>query len=108
MLTAQVDMSYKDGHVFNIVVTPLVEEDSYAVFNARLTYVSPNDKYETSFFIKNLTDQEYRRYAFDTSAYFGATEDVWGEPKWAHFGSPQTSSVAPKYAEVSNAYLLYS
>ena len=83
MLTAQVDMSYKDDHVFNIVVSPLVEEDSYAVFNARLTYVSPNEKYETSFFVKNLTDQEYRRYAFDTSAYFGATEDVWGEPKWA-------------------------
>ena len=83
MVTAQVDMSYKDDQVFNIVVSPLVEEDSYAVFNTRLTYVSPNEKYETSVFIKNLSDQKYRRYAFDTSAYFGATEDVWGEPRWA-------------------------
>ena len=83
MLTAQIDMSYKDDQVFNIVVTPLIEEDSSTVFNARLTYTDLNDKYEVSFFVKNLTDTEYRRYAFDTSAYFGATEDVWGVPRWA-------------------------
>ena len=83
MVTAQVDMSYKDDQVFNIVVSPLVEEDSYTVFNTRITYTEPNDKYEASFFIKNLTDTKYRKYAFDTSAYFGATEDVWGFPRWA-------------------------
>ena len=83
MFTAQIDMSYKDDQVFNIVVSPLIEEDSYAVFNTRLTYTDLNDKYELSFFIKNLTDTEYRRYAFDTSAYFGATEDVWGVARWA-------------------------
>jgi iron complex outermembrane receptor protein len=76
-------MSYKDDQVFNIVVSPLVEEDSYTVFNTRITYTEPNDKYEASFFIKNLTDTKYRKYAFDTSAYFGATEDVWGFPRWA-------------------------
>ena len=83
ILTAQVDMSYKDDQVFNIVVSPLVEEDSHTVFNTRITYTDPNDKYEASFFVKNLTDTKYRRYAFDTSAYFGATEDVWGFPRWA-------------------------
>ena len=83
MLSAQFDMNWKDDHVFNIVVTPLVEEDSYAVFNTRLTFTSADEKIEASIFIKNLTDTEYRKYAFDTSAYFGATEDVFGEPRWA-------------------------
>jgi|TARA_B110000259_G_scaffold186143_1_gene236694 iron complex outermembrane receptor protein len=83
LFSAQVDMSWKASHVFNIVISPVVEEPSHAVFNTRITYIDPSDNYEASFFIKNLTDTEYRRYAFDTSAYFGATEDVWGEPRWA-------------------------
>ena len=34
------------------------------------------------YFARNLADTEYRRYAFDTLAYFGADENIPGNPRW--------------------------
>ena len=35
------------------------------------------------FSLKILQIQNIEDMHFDTSAYFGATEDVWGFPRWA-------------------------
>lgn len=79
-LSAQTDFSYKGDHKFNTNETVPVMESAYALFNARVGYAT--DNWDLSLFVKNLTDKEYRRYAYDTAAYFGSSLDIIGIPRW--------------------------
>ena len=81
-LAVQSDYSWKDDHKFNLAVTPVIEEESYGILNALVSYTSSNESWYVSVFVKNLTDEEYRSYAFDTTTFFGATEDVPGPERW--------------------------
>jgi iron complex outermembrane receptor protein len=81
-IAIQSDYSWKDDHKFNLAVTPVIEEDSYGLLNALVSYTSGNEAWYVSIFAKNLTDEDYRSYAFDTTTFFGATEDVPGPERW--------------------------
>ena len=81
-LAVQSDYSWKDDHKFNLAVTPVIEEESYGILNAMVSYTSGKEAWYVSVFVKNLTDEEYRSYAFDTTTFFGATEDVPGPERW--------------------------
>lgn len=78
----QTDFSWKDDHKFNLAVTPVIEEDAYGLVNALVSYTSASEAWSVSVFAKNLTDEEYRSYAFDTTTFFGSTEDVPGPERW--------------------------
>lgn len=80
--SVQLDGNWKDDHNFNLTASPVLREDAYALFNARVGYRSTSDRWEAALFVKNLADQYYRAYSFDTSADFGALEDVPGIPRW--------------------------
>jgi iron complex outermembrane receptor protein len=81
-IALQSDYSWKDDHKFNLAVTPVIEEESYGLWNALVSYTSGSESWYLSVFVKNLNDEEYRSYAFDTTSFFGATEDVPGPERW--------------------------
>jgi iron complex outermembrane receptor protein len=81
-IAAQLDGNWKDKVSFNLVPTPALEEDGYGLLNARLSYTPAGDNWSAAVFVRNLTDEYYRMYSFDTSPDFGALEDVPGVPRW--------------------------
>ena len=87
-LSVQADYGWQDDQNFNLIYTPVVREKAYGVANARLSYTSGSDAWSAAVWVKNLTDEDYRSYAFDTTAYFGAVENVPGPQRW--FGGSVT------------------
>lgn len=83
-LATQLDFHWKDDHIFNLSNTPVIREGAYGVFNASLSFTSDNEIFYGTIFVKNLSDKEYRQYAFDVSSEdgFGSTEDVPGLERW--------------------------
>jgi iron complex outermembrane receptor protein len=81
-LSVQGDFSWKDDHNFNLSFTPVIREKAYGVVNARVGFASSDERWSAAVFVKNLTNTSYRSYAFDTTAFFGATEDVPGLKRW--------------------------
>jgi iron complex outermembrane recepter protein len=81
-LAVQADYGWQDDQNFNLIYTPVVREDAYGLTNARLTYTSESRAWTASVWVKNLTDEKYRTYAFDTTAFFGAIENVPGPQRW--------------------------
>lgn len=81
-LSVQSDFSWKDDHNFNLSFTPVIEEEAYGVLNARLGFTSGSEQWSAAIFVKNLTDTNYRTYAFDSTAFFNSIEDVPGLERW--------------------------
>ena len=81
-LAWQLDANWKDDHTFNLIYSPVIEEDAYGIANFQLSYTNQDGSWYGSVFVKNITDQEYRTYSFDTTAYFNSTEDVAGYERW--------------------------
>ena len=81
-MAAQADGNWKDDIKFNLVESPAVLEDSYGVVNLKLSYTTGDGKWTGSVFAKNVTDEYYRSYAFDTTGFFGTNENVSGVARW--------------------------
>ena len=81
-LAVQTDYSWRDNHNFNLAYSPVIEESAYGIANARISYSTLDDRWMIALFVKNLTDTEYRSFAYDTTSYFGATENVPGTERW--------------------------
>lgn len=85
-LAVQADFKYLDDHNFNLVAPPVLQEDAYAVANARVSYTGAGERWELAFFVNNLTDEEYRVQGFDVSTGppvgFGMVEEYYGRPRW--------------------------
>jgi iron complex outermembrane receptor protein len=81
-LSAQLDGSWRSSQNFNLVPTPVLEEPAYAVLNARFGFASADDSWSAAIFVRNLANEEYRFYSFDTSGDWGALEDVPGLRRW--------------------------
>ena len=87
-LSVQADYVWQDDQNFNLVPTPVIQEPSYGVANARFAYTSADESWSAAVFVKNFTDTDYRTYAFDSTAFFGSIEDVPGPKRW--FGGSVT------------------
>lgn len=81
-LSAQADFFWKDDHKFNLATSAPVLEDSYGVVNARIGFETENGTWSGSVFVKNLTDEEYRTFAIDATAFFGSHENILGFERW--------------------------
>jgi len=81
-MAAQGDFAWRANQIFNLSNTEVVREDSYAVVNLSLGYTSGSDRYFATVFVRNLLDEEYREYAFDTTGDFGSIEGVAGLERW--------------------------
>tara|TARA_R110002110_G_C13470525_1_gene720913 strand:+ start:22682 stop:24916 length:2235 start_codon:yes stop_codon:yes gene_type:complete len=72
---------YNDGYFSQLTNAPNTEIPSYTVFNGRVTFAAPDDRYQLSVFAKNLLDEDYYTYAFDIATN-GFTEQTLGAPRW--------------------------
>lgn len=64
-LLAQIDFSYADSYFFDTDNAPLDVSDSATLWNARLAWHLPGDKFEVALFGRNLTDEEKIIEGFD-------------------------------------------
>ena len=78
----QGDFHYRSEHFFSLTKAEAVTEDGYAVANARLSYVTQDDRWEAAIFVNNIGDEEYLVQTFDLSGDFGWTEQYYGRPRW--------------------------
>lgn len=65
--SAQTSFNTVGPHFFNVPNEPYVREGRYFTADARLGYVSPAG-WDLAFWVKNLTNEEYRTAALDVSA----------------------------------------
>ena len=64
-LVAQLDFSYADSYFFDSDNAPLDRSDSATLWNARLAWRLPGEKFELALFGRNLTNEEKIVEGFD-------------------------------------------
>ena len=79
--SVQADVQYSDKFCFTVLCAPVEKEGSYTVANARIGYATENGRWEVAAFVNNLTEEEYRVYAFDSSLFSGVVAGVYGKPR---------------------------
>lgn len=82
-LAAQVDFTWQDDVYFDIQNHPVSSQESYDVWNARVSYYSAEENWSVTAFVNNLSDEEYRGYSFDVTNLFGFNQVSYGRPRWA-------------------------
>src|SRR5690606_41292629 len=66
-LTPRLDVVYTPGYCGNLTCTPISKNESYELYNARLTYRTPDRDWNVALEITNLTDELYDPNKFNTS-----------------------------------------
>ena len=56
--------------------------DSYTLINARISYTTPDHRWEFAAFVNNVTDEQNEVMGFDISLFCGCSEIAVGEPRW--------------------------
>ncbi len=79
--SVQADVQYTDKFCFTVLCAPVEKEGSYTVANARIGYGAEDGRWEVAAFVNNLTEEEYRVYAFDSSLFSGVVAGVYGKPR---------------------------
>ncbi|MEQ8858892.1 MAG: TonB-dependent receptor [Pseudomonadales bacterium] len=79
-LTLQTDFNYQDEVFFDALNNPLLSEGDYWLWNARISWTSPDEKWDVAAYGRNLGDEEYMVYSFDLS-FFGFNEEMIGTPR---------------------------
>ncbi len=80
-VTLQADFNFQDEVSFDALNNPLLQEDAYWLWNARIAWMSCDDRWEVAAFGRNLADEEYMTYGFDLS-FFGFNEEMLGSPRF--------------------------
>ena len=76
-----VDTMYVDDQYFDVLNTASIEQESYWVHNARVSYYSADDSWSVSVWGKNLDDEYYFTKPFDLQAGFGYNPTHIGAPR---------------------------
>ncbi|MFN3513824.1 MAG: TonB-dependent receptor [Phenylobacterium sp.] len=84
-LTGSVHLSYASSQFFEVFNVPRLEQDGYALIDARLSYELPGERWAASIWGKNLTDETYFTSRIDL-------RDTWGFD-YNHLGAPRTFGV---------------
>jgi iron complex outermembrane receptor protein len=82
-IAAQLSGNYADKQFFNVVNADVTEGGDYTLLDAKLSYFSPDDVWEVSIFVNNLTDEEALTYSYDITGFGNYTIQVFGPPRWA-------------------------
>jgi iron complex outermembrane recepter protein len=79
-IAAQTDFNYQSKVFFDTANNPLLSQDAYWLWNARIAYRSPDNKWELAGFVRNIGNEEYFTYAVDLSD-FGFNQFMRGMPR---------------------------
>ena len=77
----QGDAQFTDDFCFTALCAPVEKEKGYTLLNARIGYGAEDGRWEVALWGDNLTDEEYRVYAFDSSLFAGVVAGVYGKPQ---------------------------
>lgn len=80
-MAAQVDGVWNDDQFIEATNSDISAEDAYAVWNARLSWASPDESWEVAGWVKNAGDEVYRLYNLDLGL-LGISEEVYAPPRW--------------------------
>jgi iron complex outermembrane receptor protein len=79
----QLDGNYNGEQYLDTFNSPAFKEGSYMVGNVRASWTSADSQWTATVFVENVTDEEYRLYAFDLTGLAGLSQEVWSRPRWA-------------------------
>ncbi len=74
--------SYRAHQFFESNNNPLVAQNGYWLLDARLSYTSPNKKWDVAVLGKNLTNQQYLNFSNDLTSGLGFLEEIVGPPRY--------------------------
>jgi iron complex outermembrane receptor protein len=74
--------TYRAHQFFESSNNPLVAQNGYWLLDARLSYTSPDKKWDVAVLGKNLTGQEYLNFSNDLTSGFGILEEIVGPPRY--------------------------
>jgi len=80
-LVGQLDGTYSSEVFFDNLNQPGLLEGPSKQMNARLSWLNTERDVEVSAWVKNLTDEEYRLYAFDLTADLGYIQESYHAPR---------------------------
>jgi len=86
-MLVRVAYSWRDEYMTDLYNKPWLQQESFGLLDASLTFNTANEKIRVSVYGKNLTDEEYFDYAADVSTLDSAR---WG-------GTPRTYGVRVAY-----------
>lgn len=79
------DFSYSDSYFYNLRNFDADKFDSYFLINARVAWISPDDTWEASVKIRNITDERIGIQGFDLATFCGCNEISFQPPRWYGF-----------------------
>ena len=80
-LFVEADAKYNSPQYMELINAPADREGGYVVGNARVGFISANDKWEIDGFVRNLSDKAYLVYGLDLSAAIGIYQAAYGPPR---------------------------
>lgn len=80
-ISVQFSGYYNDGYYAQLTNAPNTRIPDFTVYNSRVSFTDPGQRYELSVFARNLFNEKYYTYAFDIASN-GFTEQTLGQPRW--------------------------
>ncbi|MGB3797077.1 MAG: TonB-dependent receptor [Alteraurantiacibacter sp.] len=80
-ITPRLDWSYRSDFYYNSINNPFNLIDGYSLFNARLTYDSPDRNWSLSAAVTNLTDKFYYTGVAENIGSYGVSTGNPGHPR---------------------------
>ncbi len=81
MVAVQLDGVWNEDQYIEATNSQISEEDSYLVWNARISYTSSSEAWQLTGWVKNAGDETYRLYNLDLGL-LGISEEVYAPPRW--------------------------
>jgi len=81
-LAVQADAKFIDTYFFSLTNYDSTRQPHYTLYDANVTWTSPDSRWSVSFMGTNLTDVRYKTVGFDIAALFGEEQAAYGPPRW--------------------------
>jgi len=81
-MAVMANATYTDNSYYTLRNYDSHKMDSYTLVNARVSYTSPDNRWEIAAFVNNLTNEQNEVMGFDISLFCGCSEIAVGEPRW--------------------------
>ncbi len=82
MLNVQADATYSDDYFYNLRNFDADKYDSFIKVGARVGWVSPQQHWDVSFAVHNITDERIGIQGFDLATLCGCNEVSYQPPRW--------------------------
>ncbi|MBT7950184.1 MAG: hypothetical protein HN764_01040 [Gammaproteobacteria bacterium] len=82
-VTLQIDGNYASKTFSNINNFGTHKQDGYWIGNARVRWISQDERWEVGGFVNNFSDTRNQLIGFELSAISGSDEQSFGKPRWA-------------------------